>query len=256
MRTQSPHRKTLKYEVGMQNFNRSSAVILGLALVLGLASLGYLLGNAALAVKGMERTVVVKGLSEREVPADVAIWPVSFQVAGNDLDTVYKTVESNVATIRAFLINHGITAEEISLTPPQVTDLLAQQWGNPAQARFRYTGSAAVSVYSQNVAAVRAAIADVVELGKQGVAVGGGNYAGSGGQYLFTGLSELKPSMIEEATKNARSVAEKFAADSNSVLGKIKSARQGQFTIGDRDATTPYIKKVRVVSTVEYYLSD
>ncbi len=241
----------------MQNFSRSGAAILGLALVLGLTSLGYLLGDAALAVKGMERTVVVKGLSEREAAADVAIWPVSFQVAGNDLDTVYKTVESNVATIRAFLISHGIVADEISLTPPQVTDLLAQQWGNPSQARFRYTGSAAVSVYSQNVAAVRAAIADVVELGKQGVAVGGGSYSGTGsGQYLFTGLSELKPSMIEEATKNARSVAEKFAADSNSVLGKIKSARQGQFTIDDRDATTPYIKKVRVVSTVEYYLSD
>ncbi len=241
----------------MQNMNRSGALILGLALVVGLTSLGYLLGHAALAVKGMERTVVVKGLSEREVPADVAIWPVSFQVAGNDLDTVYSTVESNVRIIRQFLNAHGIAAEEISLSPPQVTDLLAQQWGNPAQAKYRYTGSAAVTVYSPNVAAVRAAIADVVQLGKQGVAVGGGGYPGGGtGEYLFTGLSGLKPDMIEEATKNARSVAEKFAADSNSVLGKIKSARQGQFTISDRDATTAHIKNVRVVSTVEYYLSD
>lgn len=241
----------------MQNSTRSGAGILGLALVLGLSALGYLLADAALSVKAMERTVVVKGLSEREVPADIVIWPVTFQVAGNELDAVYATVESQVTIIRRFLAGHGVAEQDISLTPPQVTDLLAQNWGGNTQARYRYTGSAAVTVYSTDVAAVRAAIANVVDLGKQGVAVGGGGYAGMGsGDYLFTGLSALKPDMIEEATKNARAVAEKFAADSDSQLGKIKSARQGQFTINNRDTTTPHIKTVRVVSTVEYYLSD
>ena len=73
---------------------------------------------------------------------------------------------------------------------------------------------------------------------------------------MFTKLNDLKPVMIEEATKNARAVAEKFAQDSKSRLGKIKSASQGQFSVEDQDGSTPYIKNVRVVSTVEYYLSD
>jgi hypothetical protein len=100
-------------------------------------------------------------------------------------------------------------------------------------------------------------MANVIQLGKQGIAVSAAGYqTQTQTQFVFSGLSELKPAMIEEATKNARAVAEKFAADSQSRLGKIKSAQQGQFSIEDRDSTTAYIKKVRVVSTVEYYLSD
>ena len=110
-------------------------------------------------------------------------------------------------------------------------------------------------MYSKNIGNVRKAMANVVALGKQGIAVSGNQY-GSQIQFLFTDLNSLKPKMIEEATANARAVAEKFAADSNSKLGKIRSARQGQFTIEDRDASTPHIKNVRVVSTVEYYLAD
>ena len=114
-----------------------------------------------------------------------------------------------------------------------------------------------MTVYSDKVEAVRTAMSNVVELGKKGIVIGEGGYSNQGGnQFIFTGLSDLKPDMIEEATKNARSVAEKFAADSNSKLGKIKAARQGQFSIANRDATTPHIKSVRVVSTIEYYLSD
>ena len=112
-----------------------------------------------------------------------------------------------------------------------------------------------MTVYSKNVDKVRAAMSSLIDLGKKGVAIYGEDYRNQT-QFLFTGLNDLKPGMIEEATKNARAVAEKFAQDSDSELGKIKSALQGQFTISDRDATTPYIKNVRVVSTVEYYLSD
>jgi len=112
-----------------------------------------------------------------------------------------------------------------------------------------------VTVYTGKPDAVRVAMNKLVELGKQGIVFSGGGYQG-GTQYLYTKLNELKPEMIEEATRKAREVAEKFARDSDSRLGKIKSAQQGQFTIEDRDSSTPYIKKVRVVSTVEYYLSD
>ncbi len=241
----------------MQTTSRTASLILGACLVLGLSSLGYLIGQAALSVKSLERTVTVKGLSEREVPANLAAWPVSFQVASNDLDEVYESIETRTATIRSFLVDYGIAEEDISLSPPNITDLYAQQWGDRANITFRYTGNAVVMVHSENVTAVRDAMSNVLELGKKGVVVSGNGYNGPGGnQFLFTGLNELKPAMIEEATKNARTVAQKFAQDSDSQLGKIKSARQGQFSIVDRDSTSPHIKQVRVVSTVEYYLSD
>jgi hypothetical protein len=239
----------------MQDQIRNGSLILGIAIVLGLASLGYLLGDAASSVKALERTVTVKGLSEREVSANIAIWPVTFQVASNNLDEVYNAVEDNSRIIKRFLAAYGIAEGEISLSPPSVSDLYAQQWGDKQYIKFRYIGSASVTVYSENVAAVREAMSNVVELGKQGVAVGGAPNQ-TADRFLFTKLSELKPEMIEEATKNARSVAEKFAQDSASRLGKIKSASQGQFSIVNRDSTTPHIKKVRVVSTIEYYLSD
>ncbi|HDY84219.1 hypothetical protein LCGC14_0581390 [marine sediment metagenome] len=236
--------------------SNSATLILGMSLILGLSSLGFLVGNAALSVKSLERSVTVKGLSEREVQADIAAWPVSFQVASNDLDEVYKTIETKSAIIKKFLTDHGVPETDISFSPPNITDLYVQQWGDRANIKFRYTGSGVVTVHSEKVNAVREAMSNTLELGKLGVVIAGDQYNQGSNQFLFTRLTELKPGMIEEATKNARSVAEKFAQDSDSRLGKIKSASQGQFSIEDRDSTTPQIKKVRVVSTVEYYLSD
>ena len=112
-----------------------------------------------------------------------------------------------------------------------------------------------VTVYSTDVEGVRKVMGRLVDLGKQGIALTGGDYQNQT-EYLFTRLNEVKPKMIEEATTKAREVAEKFAADSRSRLGKIKQARQGQFSIAERDKNNPHIKKVRVVSTIEYYLSD
>jgi len=105
------------------------------------------------------------------------------------------------------------------------------------------------------VARVRESKKDLIRLGKAGLALSEGGYR-SRTEYIFSGLNEIKPGMVEEATRKAREVAEKFAQDSNSELGKIKRARQGQFSITDRDSNNPHIKKVRVVNTVEYYLSD
>lgn len=241
----------------MQDQSRVNVIILGMSLLLGLSVLGFLLGNAAFKVKSLERTVTVKGLSEREVPANVVAWPITFQAASNDLDALFDSVEVKSKTVITFLGEHGISRDAISLSPPVVADLYAQQWGDKKHIKFRYTATASVTVYSKNVEAVRKAMADVLSLGKRGVAIGGSASPGVGGnRFLFTELNALKPQMIEEATKNARTVAKKFAADSNSRLGKIKSARQGQFSISNRDATTPHIKKIRVVSTIEYYLTD
>jgi len=232
-----------------------SIAILGGCVLIGLVALGWLLGHAALEVKALERTVVVKGLSEREVPADIAIWPLTFQEANADLNGIFEAIQRKNTLVTEFLIGHGIPKEEITIAPPAVTDLYAQSYGDKSHILYRYTGSSTVTVYSTKVDAVRAAMQDVIALGKKGVALSGEGYQGQT-QFVFSGLSALKPDMIEEATRNARSVAEKFAADSESRLGKIRSAQQGQFSIENRDSTTPHIKRVRVVSTVEYYLAD
>jgi hypothetical protein len=239
----------------MNQTNRTNTLILGLSIFLGLASLGYLLGRAVVHFKEYERSVTVKGLSEREMPADIVIWPIVFTEAGNDLGALYKSIETAKKSIEAFLVSKGIEPAEISHSLPSITDKSAQQFSNGQKDEFRYTAVQTVTVYSSKVAKVRQAMNELAELGKQGIAFKGGDYDNPT-EYLFTGLNQIKPEMIQEATTKAREVALKFAQDSNSTLGKIKQASQGQFTIDPRDKNNPHIKKIRVVSTVEYYLSD
>ena len=234
---------------------RTSALILGLALVLGLALLGYQLGDAAIRYKEYERTVNVKGLSEQEYPADVVIWPIQFAVASNQLEELYGAIDQGEEKVRQFLLAQGLSEEEISVAMPAITDKSARDFDNGIRAEFRYTAQQTVTVYSSQVDKVRAVMGSLSELGKQGIALTGGNYQGQP-QYLFTRLNEVKPAMIEEATRKAREVAEKFAGDSQSRLGKIKRASQGQFSINPRDINNPHLMNVRVVSTVEYYLAD
>ncbi len=234
---------------------RTSALILGLALVLGLALLGYQLGDAAIRYKEYERTVNVKGLSEQEFPADVVIWPIQFAEASNNLTELYSAIDGSAAKIREFLVVQGLDEDEISVSMPAITDKSARDFDNGVRAEFRYTAQQTVTVYSPQVDKVRAVMGSLSELGKQGIALTGGNYQGQP-QYLFTRLNEVKPAMIEEATRKAREVAEKFAGDSQSRLGKIKRASQGQFSINPRDINNPHLMNVRVVSTVEYYLAD
>ena len=235
--------------------NKNSGFMLGLFLFLGFAVLGYLLSEGAIRFKEYERTVRVKGLSEKEYPADIVLWPIVFTEADNDLTKLYASLESNAGKIRTFLNNAGIEESEITVSPPSITDKLAQQYGNTQKAKFRYTAIQAITVYSQKVESVRKVINRLAELGKQGIVFTEGGYRNST-EYIFTRLNTVKPEMVEEATTKAREVAEKFAQDSNSTLGKIKQATQGQFSIAARDRHNPHIKKIRVVSTVEYYLSD
>jgi hypothetical protein len=239
----------------MSEKNHLSAVILGLSLFLGLAALGYLLGDAAIKFKQFERSVTVKGLSEREYEADIVIWPIQFTTADNDLTAMYQSIDDSTDKIRSFLVKAGIKGDEITFSTPAITDKSAQQYGNQQKAAFRYTATQNVTVYSHNIPLVREVMNRMSDLGKQGIVFTGGNYQAQT-EYLFSRLNKVKPEMIEEATRKAREVAEKFAADSASKLGKIRSASQGQFSISNRDKNNPHIKKVRVVSTVSYYLSD
>lgn len=233
----------------------ASAAVLGIFLFAGLAALGLIAGNAALDVKAHERSVQVKGLAEREVPADVVIWPLSYQLASNDLNELYESMTEKNQVITRFLSDNGLDLADVSTAAPSVVDRHAQSWGNTAEIEYRYVATATVTLFSKDVETARKAMSNAIELGKNGIALTGADY-GNQVQFMFTGLNDIKPAMIEESTFNARAVAQKFAADSESTLGKIKSASQGQFSISDRDSTTPHIKNVRVVSTVEYYLSD
>ena len=239
----------------MNNKNIISALCLGVFVCIGLIALGHQLSKGIIHIKSLDRTVTVKGLSEREVPVNIAIWPITFHQAGNDLNQLFSNIQQKNALIVNFLKSNGFKIEEISIAPPGILDKQAEGYSGTETIKFRYSGNSTITIYSENVDAVRKAMNKLVELGKQGIAFARQNYQ-TQTEFIFTKLNEIKPEMVEEATKNAREVAEKFAKDSNSKLGKIKKARQGQFSINNRDKNTPYIKNVRVVSTIEYYLSD
>lgn len=229
--------------------------LLALGICIGLSILGYLLSAAIIQYREFERTVTVKGLSVREYPADVVIWPIQFSVADNDLGAVYGALDKSTQLIRDFLISNGIVGDSISVSVPAIVDKSAQQYGGGTPAPFRYSATQTVTVYSNAIDNVRKVKGQLSQLGKQGIVFSATNYEAQT-EFLFLGLNDVKPGMIEEATQNARMVANKFADDSNSRLGKIKQASQGQFSISPRDKNNPHIKQVRVVSTVQYYLVD
>lgn len=201
-----------------------------------------------------ERLVTVKGLAEMEVPANKVTWPLVYKEVGNDLGTLYDKIKATNHTIIDFLKEKGITENEISINAPEIIDMQAERYNtNPVP--YRYNVTTVITVTSSKVDLVRNLISEQGELLKQGIAIIGGDYRYNV-EYDFTGLNEIKPQMIEEATKNARESAMKFAKDSDSKLGKIMRANQGQFTIGNRDANTPYIKHIRVVTTIDYSLKN
>ena len=234
--------------------NTFPALLLALSIAVGTSLAGHFIGKGFTDARALERTVSVKGLSERDVPADVAIWPLQLNVADNDLGALVTTVEKQNAMVTAFLKERGFSDAEITVGAPAITDKQAQSYGNDT-VRFRYLAQQVITVYTKNIDAIRSANRELLELGKAGVVFSQENYE-LRTQYLFQGLNAIKPEMVEEATRNARAVAEKFAADSDSRLGKLKSAAQGQFTVEDRDSNNPHVKRVRVVSTLEYYLAD
>lgn len=234
----------------------NNQLILGLAVFFGLSSLGFLLSNGLIRFKEYERTVTVKGLSEREYPADVVNWPIAFTETGNNLDTIYKNIDKNTGKILSFLKEAGFSDPEINISKPSIIDKVAQSYGtSDTSPALRFVATQVITVYSNNVDLMRASTSKISELGKSGILFSNDEYRYRE-QFYFTKLNDIKPEMIEESTKMARLVGEKFAQDSNSKLGKIKTAYQGQFSISSRDADNPHIKNVRVVSTIVYYLSD
>lgn len=201
-----------------------------------------------------DRIVTVKGLAEKEVEADKVTWPIPTKELGNNLPELYQRINATTDKVKSFLKAHGIKDEEISVNAPSVIDLNADQYNNSYH-EFRYNVTSVVTVTSRNVKLVRSIIARQGELLKQGVAVVDGGYDNRT-TYEYVSFTKMKPQMMQEAIKNAEVTAKQFAENSNSTLNKITKADQGQFSIEDRDANTPYIKKVRVVTTVTYSLKN
>ena len=222
--------------------------------MVGLFVLGMMFPRAVEKYRSYDRTVNVKGLCEKEVKADKVIWPVVYKVMANDIQSIYDQTDRNNETIVDFLEAGGIDASEITVSVPQISDKFANEYGNNDRA-YRYIATNVITVCTDKVDDVLGLMSKQSDLLKKGIVTGGNNWENPV-EFKYEGLNEIKPAMIEEATMNAREAAEKFAKDSDSRLGKIKTANQGTFTIENRDSNTPYIKKVRVVTSVTYYLKN
>ena len=217
-------------------------------LAVGMMAMGWFVKAGIDNFTNKDRKVTVKGLAEREVPADKVTWSIGTKVTGNDLPTLYESINIQAGKIKNFLKQNGLSEDEITINPPSVSDLEAREWGDN-QKNFRYIVKTTITVSTGKVEAVNKAIFKQGELLKQGVAL-----ENSYPSYEYASFLDMKPEMMQEAIKNAQKTAEQFAEASGSELGKIQTAGQGQFEIDDRDDNTPYIKKLRVVTTVTYAL--
>lgn len=227
-----------------------NTIIASAIIAAGLSLSGYFVKSGIDNFSNRDREVTVRGLAERIVEADFVTWPINYSIAGNELPDLYNRMQANNIIIVKFLKDNGITEDEISVNPPSMYDAVSNRYyGDRAQ--YKYTLSNSITVSTTQVEKVRELLSRQSELFKQGVAVDNGYV-----RYQFTGLNDIKPEMIAEATRNARVAADQFANDSQSRVGKIKTASQGTFSISDSDDTTPQRKLVRVVSTIVYALED
>jgi hypothetical protein len=233
-------------------------VILALGLILaGLAvGIGFSRGRTA------DRYVTVKGISEREVQADLAIWPLRIVAASDDLGAANAQLQESLRKIREFLTAQQIDATQAQLQDFSVMDAQTNQYSGGATAGARFVIRQTVVARSTKPELIRAASQRVSELVSAGVVLSsGGEYGNGGPTFVFTGLNKLKPEMIGEATARARESAEQFARDSRSSIGGIRRASQGVFEILPRDQAdgiteaSQIVKTVRVVSTIDYSLS-
>lgn len=242
----------------IEKFQDSRAVLLGAVAIfaLGLTTSGYVLGDGLRRAKMAERTVTVRGVSERDVTANLATWSVDFSHKGTELAPVQQSVEAQARAVRAFFQRAGFKPGEIA---DSNISLSRESDPDDPAAPDRLVVKRTVQLRTNDVMRVRRAFAEQAELLRAGVEMSGSDVS-----YVFTRLNDLKPEMIAEANQNARKSAEQFARDSGASVGRIKTASQGYFSVGPRDgdqcedcgssgSTSPY-QKVRVVTTIDYDL--
>ena len=236
---------SLRYVLAMRSFFAPALV-----LACGMAVAGSFIGKGIADRHSGQRLISVKGLAERSVPATLAIWNIGYQCSANDLAKLNEKLKSDTQSVRDFLIKkHGFAESEIAVQPPSVTDksLIERERDAPAPAE-RYVGYQSILLRSARVDAVKTCQSDMSELLQRGVIL---NYR-TAPTFSYHELNQIKPEMIQEATRNARIAAEQFSKDSQTSLGKLRNASQGWFQVEDRDEATPEQKVVRVVVEVQY----
>lgn len=187
--------------------------------------------------------VEVKGLSEKIVKTDTAIWSMSFEVKSNDVDSLYSGIEKNIVTIKTFLKEKGFEDSEINVAPVNIYQ------DTYKDAAFRYNSTNQVSVYTKKVELAKSVSNETLLLVKKGVVLSQNNIS-----FEFSDLNSIKPEMLAEAIKNARDTADQFAKNSGSIVGSVTRGNQGVFEIVDKDPGSPEYKKIRLVSTLRFLL--
>lgn len=245
----------------MSNISDSGRIVAAALIAIGIAVGGWFAGSALVRGRAADRIVTVKGVSEREVQADLALWPIQFVAAENDLALAQRRIGESAKQVTTFLTRHGVDMSQVELQNLSVTDTQANRYGGQPGGR-RFVINQTIMVRSTAPDVVFKASQQVGELVDAGVVLNSeGPWSGSP-TYLFTRLNDVKPEMIAEATANAREAAQQFAEDSGSRLGGIRRANQGLFVILPRDQAPGVqeqqqrTKVVRVVSTIDYLLRD
>lgn len=230
-----------------------SFAMLGVLLALGLTIFGFQIGIAVKNGRDFDRYFTVRGLSERTVKATLAIWPIRYAVAAEDLPALQREMEKGRQTILNYLKRAGLTESEYSFGLPQIVDRANERREKDQLPIPRYSAVMTIVVRSTHIDSVKAAIQKSDELLAQDVALVADDY-GPRVQFLYEEVNAIKPALIAEATANARKAAEKFAQDSHARVGKIRKATQGLVEITDRDIATPEVKVVRVVTTIDFFI--
>jgi len=234
------------------------AAVLGLCIALGPALAGFFVYKGLLTARMADRYVTAKGLVERLEKSDRGTWEIAFKVTGNDLSQLYQKLSHNSELIQNFLKKEGFTDKEISLSSPKVTDLHAREYGGGPLPPERYSIEYSIFVNSTNVDLLNALSVKTSDFLSQGVSL-----TRSEVLYYLDKFNDLRPELIAEATKNAQQVAESFAKTTGSHIGGIRRANQGVIRLLNPNASpndeydtglTSLMKKIRVVSTLEFYL--
>ena len=221
---------------------------LGVAIVIA----SIVLGVSAIVATQPKASVLVRGLAQREVDANLAIWRMSYSLGGNELAALQSEINTKNAVITEFLLAHGLSSDDFSVLPASITDISLDMYGDKSHISYTFIATATTLVRTSKIKELQAAFKDSQTLISSGIAIQ--QDFDNKINYEFTALNEIKPAMIEEATKNAREVAVKFAKDSNSQVGKIKNASQGVFSIENASGGLEDKKRVRVVTQIEYFL--
>lgn len=231
-----------------------SFAVLGVLLAAGLAIFGFQIKQAVKKGRDFDRYLIVRGLSEREVKATLAIWPLKYAVMADDLPSLKAKMDECRGVIGDYLKDHSISDSEVSVGLPSISDRAeTEREQKNVLALPRYKAVCTLVVRSPKVDLVKQAIQQGDRLLEKGIAIVSSEY-GDSPQFHFQDINGIKPSMIQEATANARAAAEKFASDSKARVGAIRKASQGALELNDRDEASPEQKILRVVTTVEFFL--